>query len=374
MKNSGVLLSDESRGRRVRRLAVAAGALMLLAIFPLAAARAADEEFQIPITAADAARMMPFGGSAGSAATPAAIATPSTSNAGTAAAPSIVEAAPAKAQSASEPPPIAAQSAPVASAPVKLIPASEPAPVAKAAPVANPVTYSSTSPSDSIGAEEEEALKLPTYTVPAVPSIDNPGNDAVITSPPGMQEIPQAMPEEDPVAMVPPNTLPQMDDLNSYMKEDFEPGMGGPRDFLPEGVEISPIGLEMRQSHCRLKTGETAEGLLILNVVKNSAAAKAGLRSYKRAGHNVLEGLAIGAAMVFPPAILAVPVIDYTEVGESYDVIIGIDGARVSTIVDFEYQMHSIQPGQIVYFNVVRSGKRIQIPVPVPALSTSASN
>ena len=191
-----------------------------------------------------------------------------------------------------------------------------------------------------------------------------------------MQEIPQARPQETPVATVPPDTVPSSNDLSNYMNDEPQlPGaVGSLREFVVEGEETSPIGFEVRESRRKLNTGENAEGLLILKVEKNSAAAKAGLRPYKRAGHNVLEGLAIGAAMVFPPAILALPVIDYTEVGESYDMIIGVDGARVTNFVDFEERMRNVQPGELVYFSVVRNGKRIQIPVPVPAPSTSASN
>ena len=55
--------------------------------------------------------------------------------------------------------------------------------------------------------------------------------------------------------------------------------------------------------------------------------------------------------------------IDYTEVGESYDMIIGVDGSRVTNFADFEERMRNVQPGELVYFSVVRNGKRIQIPV-----------
>jgi len=36
--------------------------------------------------------------------------------------------------------------------------------------------------------------------------------------------------------------------------------------------------------------------------------------------------------------------------------------------------MRSVQPGELVYLNLVRNGKRMQIAIPIPALSTSASN
>jgi len=301
----------------------AVGALLLLAVF--AGAAYADED--TPITAADAERTLPPRAGAGSAASPASSASPAASNAGTTG-PSMLEAAPPKA------------------------------------------------PTLAAHADDSEPPMRPTFTTPAVPPIENPGNDAMMVTPPETQEIPQAMPEETPVAMVPPNTVPSSTDLSNYLHndQDLESGVGSVRDFVAEGEESSAIGFEVRESRRKLKTGEEANGLLILRVDKDSAAARAGLRPYKRVAHNVLTAVAIGAAMIFPPVILAVPVIDYTEVGESYDMIIGVDGSRVTNFVDFEERMRNVQPGELVYFNLVRNGKRIQVPVPIPALSTSASN
>lgn len=342
MKNAGVSHSDEALTRQMWRLAIALATLMLLAIFPLVAPRAEDD---VPGAPADVNRTIPLVGVAGVAASPVTSATPSTSNAASAAAPPMLESASLKAP-----------------------------PESAAVPLTAPVSVSA-----RVDANKVAEPARPTYTTPSVPSMDNPGNDEVLVSPPTTQEIPQAIlspdPEETPVAMVPPSSLPQSNDVSSYINNDPELGtsVGSARDFVAEGEETSPIGLQMRESRCKLKTGENAEGLLILKVEKDSPAAKAGLRPYKRAGHNVLEGLAIGAAMVFPPAILALPVIDYTEVGQSYDMIIGVDGSRVSNFVDFEDRMRNLQPGELVYFSVVRNGKRIQIPVPVPALNTSAS-
>jgi hypothetical protein len=226
-----------------------------------------------------------------------------------------------------------------------------------------------------IGEEGAETLKRPTFTTPAVPPIDSPGNDSVQVSAPEMQEIPRATDEEKPVAMVPTYTVPKSNDLNDYMSDDpeLDPGIGTLHDFVIEGDETSPIGFEVRESRRRLKSGEELNGLLILKVDKGSEAAKAGLRPYKAGAHHVLLALAIGAMIAFPPAVLAVPVIDYTEAGESYDMIIGVDGSRVSRFDDFQERMRDVQPGELVYFNMVRNGKRVQVAVPVPVLSTAAS-
>jgi len=141
--------------------------------------------------------------------------------------------------------------------------------------------------------------------------------------------------------------------------------------FMAEGEFTSPIGMELSETRRRLNSGEEADGLLVVEVVKGSPAASAGLHGYKRIGHNVMTGAALVAAIVFPPAILAVPLIDYAEVGESYDMIIGVDGARVTNYLDFTDRMHDVRPGEIVYLSVVRDGKRAQMKVFLPPNSAS---
>ena len=204
------------------------------------------------------------------------------------------------------------------------------------------------------------------------------GNDPAQLNPPQMQEIPQANPEETPVATLPPNTVAVPADVNNYMIDDpdLTSSLGSARDFVAEGEESSPIGFEVRESHCRLKTGEQTDGLLIIKVYKGSPADKAGLQAVSGGKQHALQALAIGAGMAFPPAMLltmvALPMIEYTEMGKSYDMIIGIDGVRVNNFFDFEERMRNVQPGELVYLNLVRNGKRVQIAVPVPTLSTAS--
>ncbi len=269
----------------------------------------------------------------------------------------------------------AAELGSMASASSSSAPAMESAPPAvKAAAPAAPVA---STPPAAARAGDAEVSSRPTFARPIVPPMGGAGDNEMFITPSGTQEIPQAAPEETPVAMVPPGVVPTSRDLTNYLNDDSDlaTGVGSVRDFVAEGEETSPIGIEVRETHHRLRSGEEASGLLIIKVQKDSPAGKAGLHAYKRAAHNVLEGVAIGAAVMFPPAILAIPLIDYTEVGESYDMIIGIDGARVTNFVDFEEQMRNVQAGELVYFSVVRNGRRMQIAVPVPALTTtSASN
>ena len=259
----------------------------------------------------------------------------------------------------------------VASAPVE--PAPEPAPATSEDAIA---VGGSALDSSMTEADSRDALRRPTYATPSVPAIEEPGDDDVLDSPPETQEIPQAVPADEQVALAPAGErAPASIDMSNYATDDpsLPEGMGNLRDFVAESEETSPIGFEVRETRCKLKTGEELSGLLILKVEKNSAAAKAGLKPFRATEHHVLQALAIGATLAFPPAILAVPAIDYSEVGVSYDMIVGIDGVRVARFIDFEERMRDIRAGELVYFSVVRSGRRIQIPVAIPA-SASAAN
>jgi S1-C subfamily serine protease len=76
-----------------------------------------------------------------------------------------------------------------------------------------------------------------------------------------------------------------------------------------------------------------------------SPAERAGVMAGHRAVHDVLEGAVVVASLVFPPALLAVPVIETIQLGENYDLIIGVDGYRVTNFMNFQDQLREAQPG-----------------------------
>lgn len=140
------------------------------------------------------------------------------------------------------------------------------------------------------------------------------------------------------------------------------------------GSELfSSLGMRLREERRALNTGEEADGLLITGLTKNSPAAEAGLHAYNAAGHNMMTGVAMAGAMMFPPAILLVPLLDYTSIGETYDLIIGIDGARVRNFLDYQDRTRDLVPGEMVYLSVIRDGKRLQLTMTVPANLTQAT-
>ncbi len=221
----------------------------------------------------------------------------------------------------------------------------------------------------------------------AEPSLDSQGQIPASTA-----EIPAAQSGKAPAATsnaAPAdadgsNAAPGPDGATSQNIDEYEaaqnpapapvPHFHSLQEFMSEGSDTSPIGVELREDRRRLSGGGQADGLLILKVHSGSPAAQAGLRGYSTTGHSVLEGAAVAAAMVFPPAVLAIAVLDQTHVGESYDMIIGVDGNRVTNYLDFEDHMRDAKPGDVVYLSIVRNGKRVQIAVPLPVTAGSVSN
>jgi PDZ domain len=136
--------------------------------------------------------------------------------------------------------------------------------------------------------------------------------------------------------------------------------------FDAEGQLTTPFGMELQEAKRSLKSGEDADGLLIVAVAKGSPAATAGLRPYSHTVHDAIAAAAmVGAVFSGGLSVVVIPAIDYMQVGESYDMIIGVDGSRVTNFLDFQDRIHDLQPGEIIYLSVLRDGKRLQVTMPV---------
>jgi len=134
-------------------------------------------------------------------------------------------------------------------------------------------------------------------------------------------------------------------------------------------IEVSPLGLRLREDQRDLKSGGPARGVLIVAVAKGSPAADAGLEAVQEAPRQVLTGVAIAGSMAFPPAIILLPIFASLPIGRDGDLIIAVDGSRVTNVLDFEDDIRDAQPGEIVYLTIIRAGARLQVRVPIPPIS-----
>jgi hypothetical protein len=157
-------------------------------------------------------------------------------------------------------------------------------------------------------------------------------------------------------------------------QDELPPHVYSLQDFISQGVDDSPLGIELREDCSKLDTHERVCGLAVLEVRNGSPAAKAGIKRYTALTHDLLDGASVAAALVFPPAIVAVAVIDQSGIGESFDLVIGVDGRRVRHILDFQDLTSNIRPGDTVYLTIVRDGKRMQVPVQIPSGTAAFRN
>ncbi len=211
--------------------------------------------------------------------------------------------------------------------------------------------------------------------------------DNIEATAPGTAEIPAANPanaQQQPQDIA-PDSQPSADsdpsnqsnDIARYQQEQSPiPPQQVIQQFDNDGELSTPFGMQLREAKRTLKSGEDADGLLITVVQKGSPAAAAGLHPYNHVVHDVLTGAAMAGAMApfGQAAILLIPVLDIMQVGESYDMIIGVDGSRVTNFLDFQDRMRDLQPGEIIYLSVVRNGKRLQVTLPVTADTLQATN
>ena len=147
----------------------------------------------------------------------------------------------------------------------------------------------------------------------------------------------------------------------------FDPHLHSLQEFLNQGPNSSPLGIEVQQSEAKLAAGGKADGLLIVDVTADSPAAKAGLHPYRRTVSDILKGVSIAGALFFPPAVILLPVMDQVHIGETSDLIIAVDGSRVTDYMQFADRLRDVRPGEIVYLSIVRDGSRLQVPVKLPA-------
>ena len=209
-------------------------------------------------------------------------------------------------------------------------------------------------------------------------------SDLVATPPdldaaqPGTAEIPPANSADASQQQLPSPALESQPSNESSEVARYREEQSG--QFDSEGELSTPFGMQLREARCTLKSGEEADGLLITAVEKGSPAAAVGLHAYSHGVHDALTGVAIAGALVLSMvpggqfAILLIPALNDMQVGKSYDMIIGVDGSRVTNFLDFQDRMRDLQPGEVSYLSVVRNGKRVQVTIPAPANTLQATN
>ena len=176
---------------------------------------------------------------------------------------------------------------------------------------------------------------------------------AVISSTTASQVDPNSL---QPSANVQAAPAPYQVEQNTNETE--PPGL---KEYMDASEEISLFGVDLRIE--RRKAEKEIQGLLVVDIAPGSPGAGAGLHPFRQPTRDILNGVGMLATMAFPPAAVVVPIFESVPLGEAYDLIIGVDGARVANFLDFYDCVRNVQPGEIVYLNVLRNGRRVQVPL-----------
>jgi S1-C subfamily serine protease len=137
----------------------------------------------------------------------------------------------------------------------------------------------------------------------------------------------------------------------------------GLKEYMDANEQISVFGIDLRVE--TRKAEKEIQGLLVVDIASGTPGAAAGLHPYRQPVRDLLNGVGMLATMAFPPAVVAVSIVGSVPLSEPYDLIIGVDGSRVTNFLDFYDCMRNVQPGEIVYLNILRNGRRVQVPIQI---------
>jgi S1-C subfamily serine protease len=139
--------------------------------------------------------------------------------------------------------------------------------------------------------------------------------------------------------------------------------------------QVPALGIEVTNGESKLTRGPSVIGIKVISVDPGGPAAIAGLQTERVIVRTALTAaLAVGGLFV-PPAMVAAILVSQSDVGESHDLIIAVDGERTRDIVDLQDALSRADDGEIVYLVVVRAGRRQCVAVRLPgALPTYRSD
>jgi S1-C subfamily serine protease len=102
-------------------------------------------------------------------------------------------------------------------------------------------------------------------------------------------------------------------------------------------------------------------GVRVTGMFEGSPAQRAGLRAD---GKVQWQHAIAGLLALSPAALLAIPLIMSADKDSGPgDIVLAVDGERVRRREEFEQTMRRFEPGDVVYFSVLRRGSILQVPV-----------
>jgi S1-C subfamily serine protease len=149
----------------------------------------------------------------------------------------------------------------------------------------------------------------------------------------------------------------ELGSVNDYLQDD--------PDFA-DTHKVPLIGIEVSNGRSELKSGVRPAGIEIHKVLPDGPGAAAGLQGRRAAVQVALVALTVGG-LFFPPAgMLGAIMMQHSDIGQSLDLIIAVDGQRTRNVGELESALSQTEPGETVYLTIVTVGRREQVRVNLP--------
>ena len=100
--------------------------------------------------------------------------------------------------------------------------------------------------------------------------------------------------------------------------------------------QVPALRIEVANGESKLTRGPSVTGIKVISVDPNGPAAIAGLQGERMMARTALTAALAVGGMVFPPAMFVAMLAQQSDVGESHDLIIAVDGERTRNIVDLQ--------------------------------------
>jgi S1-C subfamily serine protease len=128
---------------------------------------------------------------------------------------------------------------------------------------------------------------------------------------------------------------------------------------------IPTLAIYVMNGQASLKNGGSVAGVKIIRVLSRGVGDSAGLHSENDTISELLTVGLVAGAVFFPPALFAVFVIPQRGIGESYDLIMAVDGQRTHDTNELINALRDVVGGddELAYLVIVRRGKRQNIVV-----------
>lgn len=148
--------------------------------------------------------------------------------------------------------------------------------------------------------------------------------------------------------------VPRIDSLRDYLNTSGQP------------FTIPQLGIAVHNGTARLQSGRFVDGVEVESLLERGTEAQDGPLEGPpyRGVSTVLIGASAVAAMFFPPAMIGAVIFGMTQSANG-DLIIGVDGHRITNAFELAEEVAEDKTGDTAYVAIVRNGRRLQVPVRV---------